>query len=315
MLYSPESNLAVESDYSSNYHPTVFAEHIWQGGIPVAEVDTGGPTTHWTMTDHLGTPILWTDSTPAVTWRVEHEPYGRVFVLRAGSDLHQPLRLPGQEAEQLPNIGINGATEKSYNIFRWYRYNWGRYTQADRLGLTDSVNLFGYGLSNPNRYSDPLGLSVLLRCRDVGTPGKFEPGSASAVLLFGAKHCFMQVTCPSEGIPPTLISYLGRMTVAPSNASRNNDAAYSQSGDYAQTLVKPSGPNGCCGFERCLIRSAQALKGRRLANYGIVSGATSNTVAQRLINGCGASPFVVPAGGAYGWGRPIEPQWQEGGGW
>ena len=57
---------------------------------------------------------MQTDSNGAPYWRAEYEPYGAVFSLRA-ADQHQPLRLPGQEAEQF-NLGANGLTTKSYNI-------------------------------------------------------------------------------------------------------------------------------------------------------------------------------------------------------
>ena len=64
------------------------------------------------------------------------------LAMRTG-DSHQPLRLPGQEAEQL-NLGPNGMTERSYNIFRWYRGGWGRYSQGDRFisPRSDEPNLF-----------------------------------------------------------------------------------------------------------------------------------------------------------------------------
>jgi RHS repeat-associated protein len=47
------------------------------------------------------------------------------------TDGRQPppaLRFPGQEADAADG-------ERSYNIFRWYRSGWGRYTQGDPLGV------------------------------------------------------------------------------------------------------------------------------------------------------------------------------------
>ncbi len=35
------------------------------------------------------------------------------------------------------------------NIFRWYRSGWGRYTQADPIGLQDGTNLYAYVGANP----------------------------------------------------------------------------------------------------------------------------------------------------------------------
>ena len=45
-----------------------------------------------------------------------------------------------------------------YNIFRWYRANWGRYTQADPLGLFGDPHPFSYAGANPVVNLDPLGL-------------------------------------------------------------------------------------------------------------------------------------------------------------
>lgn len=46
----------------------------------------------------------------------------------------------------------------AYNIFRWYRAGWGRYTQADPIGVTQFQNLFAYVAGNPLSFIDPLGL-------------------------------------------------------------------------------------------------------------------------------------------------------------
>jgi len=165
-FYTPEMNLMAETELTSNSTPTILYEYIWFGGQPVAQVDSSG-TTSWTFTDHLGTPLIQTSSVQGITWRAEHEPYGEVFALRT-PDQHQPLRLPGQEAEQL-NLGPNGVTERSYNILRWYRNGWERYTQADpifndtyrikavatRLG---GVSTYLYANASPLSFVDPSGL-------------------------------------------------------------------------------------------------------------------------------------------------------------
>jgi RHS repeat-associated protein len=107
----------------------------------------------YTFTDHLGTPLIQTDSTTAVVWRTEHEPYGNVYLMRKGARPDQPLRFPGQELA----MSWEG-TEENYNIFRWYGAGWGRYTQADPLGLRGGMNLFHYVHARPIVNFDPLGL-------------------------------------------------------------------------------------------------------------------------------------------------------------
>ena len=164
-FYSPEMNLLAETEIKTSGTPAILYEYIWFNGHPVAQVDPG-PTTHWTFTDHLGTPVIQTDSSGAVYWRAEYEPFGKVFSLRTANQ-HQPLRLPGQEAEELnTSTDGNGATERSYNIFRWYRPAWGRYTQLDPIGFFeagifgrsyDRLQAYQYASANPLAFVDRTG--------------------------------------------------------------------------------------------------------------------------------------------------------------
>lgn len=58
----------------------------------------------------------------------------------------------------------------NYNYFRDYSPQLGRYVQADPIGLEGGLNPFLYALGNPLRYSDPLGLDVLLCKRPADLP-------------------------------------------------------------------------------------------------------------------------------------------------
>jgi RHS repeat-associated protein len=141
------------------------ADVIWFGSHPVA--DHGPSELRYTFTDHLGTPILQTTPTASIVWRVEHEPYGQIYTTRTGIADDQPLRFAGQQVAHTTPAG-----EETYNIFRWYRSGWGRYSSADPL-LTSAIDFthfpietnpatqpYSYAAGNPIQYVDPLGLYV-----------------------------------------------------------------------------------------------------------------------------------------------------------
>ncbi len=164
-LYTPELNLLAETELTTDASPQIQYEYVWFAGQPVAQIETATNEIAWYFDDHLGTPILQTNATGDVVWRMEREPYGKIYELRAGAERHQPLAFPGQEEQ---------GGETTYNIFRWYRSGWGRYTQADPLGLRHSSNLFAYVGNNPARYIDPYGLCLVeLRFAPLG-PGYYH---------------------------------------------------------------------------------------------------------------------------------------------
>lgn len=173
-FYTPELALLAETEIrAGGGTPAIAVEYLWFNGTPVAEER---PTeTRLTFPDHLGTPFLQTSTTGTPLWRVEYEPYGAVYAARTGTAADQRLRFPGQEYdEQSP--------ERAYNVFRWYRNGWGRYTQVDPIGVGgDGVLLFvggespvfvgsgsgwklrdtaySYALGNPSSWIDPYGLA------------------------------------------------------------------------------------------------------------------------------------------------------------
>jgi RHS repeat-associated protein len=162
-LYSPEMSLMAETELTTAARPAILYEYISFDGRPLAQVDGVG-TVSWTFTDHLGTPLLQTSSLQGIVWRAEHEPYGSIYALRS-YDRHQPLRFPGQEAEQL-RTGANGVTERSYNVHRWYRPGWGRYMQADPISGANSAFSYTYVAARPLHLIDPFGLQEMVPPRD-----------------------------------------------------------------------------------------------------------------------------------------------------
>jgi RHS repeat-associated protein len=177
-------------------------EAVWFAGAPIAQEVWGTHgQTKWTFTDHLGTPLLQTNSSKAVVWRAEYEPYGNVYAMRNGTKDDQPLRFAGQERLM---DSSNGSGEERYNIFRWYRSGWGRYTQADPKALKGGYNLFRYTNNNPAGLVDPLGLAAKCasgKCADcpkglwVSTAGmverawKFGPVDVGGIVFSGVFIC------------------------------------------------------------------------------------------------------------------------------
>ncbi len=156
-LYTPKLNLLAETELTTDSDPEIQYEYLWFAGQPVAQIETATNEIAWYFNDHLGTPLLQTDDTGDVIWRVEREPYGKIYEVRAGAERHQPLAFPGQEEQ---------GGETSYNVFRWYRSGWGRYTQADPIGLRGGLNVFVYAADNPVRVTDPTGPRVRHRRMD-----------------------------------------------------------------------------------------------------------------------------------------------------
>jgi len=123
---------------------------VYLGDRLLARFDGNGNVDH-VFTHHIGFPEVVTDSTGAVLWQAEPSPFGEILEITGGSESHDPmLRYPGQW--KVPVTGF----ELYYNGYRWYRAGWGRYTQADPLGLAGNglVSLVQGGLGRES--SEPL---------------------------------------------------------------------------------------------------------------------------------------------------------------
>lgn len=231
-FYSPELNLISESGLTAEGTPAILYDYIWFDGHPVAQLDAG---TRWTFTDHLGTPLAQTSSDGSIVWRAEHEPYGKIFALRT-DDRHQPLRLPGQEAEQL-SLGPNGATERFYNAARWYRYGWGRYTQPDPLEAGRQTAPYLYSGANPINNVDPRGLAYFAKRRLRNMP--WLPGSCNPLDNYLNTETVHEQLFFEDGESPTNLGFHEDGRVAPD-----------ESGWHYYCKSKP--------FNDCLMRRAVA---------------------------------------------------------
>jgi RHS repeat-associated protein len=139
---------------------------FYLAGRPVAQLlidGTGAETWTYLTTDHLGTPLVATDQTGAITWEGGFRPFGgdyQVATATGASENGIDLRLPGQWVDSVWRDATSGA-DLIQNAWRWYAPTIGRYSRPDPLGLAGGINLYGYVGQNPVVKMDPLGLSTL----------------------------------------------------------------------------------------------------------------------------------------------------------
>nr|WP_305068792.1 RHS repeat-associated core domain-containing protein [Luteimonas sp. Y-2-2-4F] len=151
---------------------TLLAEHsggkwssyLWLGGTPVGLVRDG--QLYHLHNDHLGRPIVATDSAKAHRWVASNFAFDR----RVDRDTIGGLSLG------LPGQYFDAESGHWYNGFRDYDGRTGRYLQSDPIGLAGGLNTYGYAVGNPISLIDPLGLRALTECES-GVLANYYPAS------------------------------------------------------------------------------------------------------------------------------------------
>lgn len=135
----------------------LIEETIWLGDLPVATLRPGTPVAiYYVHADHLGTPRAVTrTSDNAKVWRWDSDPFGVAVPNQNPSGLGMfvyNLRMPGQYADS--------ETGLSYNYYRDYDPQAGRYVGSDPIGLNGGGwSTYGYVSNNPLSFFDPFGLN------------------------------------------------------------------------------------------------------------------------------------------------------------
>jgi RHS repeat-associated protein len=143
-------SLLEESNTQGNPAPS---DYIYlDDGRPVATLTPVAGNLYFLHDDRFGTPQLATDSSQAVAWRMNYQPFGQTGNVQDSLVQPQNLRLPGQQADAESGIYHNG--------FRDYVPNLGRYIESDPIGIAGGINTYAYAGANPLANTAPQGLST-----------------------------------------------------------------------------------------------------------------------------------------------------------
>lgn len=188
-FYGPDGSLLFLRESQPVFVLSADQVHVWLEGEPVALVARGTSKMNqferltFLHGDHLGRPIGMTDSTGALAWRPEYEPFGKSLAPRTNTIPGPGFRFPGQWesaiSADLPGgdttpLGRIGALTDNWH--RTYVQRWGRYSQPDPIGRIgrenpslskaanallrpEGLSLYVYALDRPTLLVDPLGLS------------------------------------------------------------------------------------------------------------------------------------------------------------
>ena len=151
-LYDSRGKIIAES----NNGGSTYTEYLWLGDTPVAVIKPGSTALNYIHSDHLDTPRLIANQTPATVWRWDNDdPFGANMANANPSGLGTfafNLRLPGQY--------FDSETNYHYNYYRDYSPEIGRYVESDPIGLGGGSNTYGYVEGNPLKYIDPRALKI-----------------------------------------------------------------------------------------------------------------------------------------------------------
>jgi RHS repeat-associated protein len=157
---------------------------------PVAKFE--GKKRYSVVTDALGTPTMLMTEAGKLAWKAQLDLYGAPREERAGireaDRATNPLRYAGQYHDE--------ETGLSYNRFRYYDPETGRYISQDPIRLRGGSALYGY-VTDPLRWGDPFGLGP---CKlQTRTPEEVAALRREFEKSGGAREQFLKALAQEEG--------------------------------------------------------------------------------------------------------------------
>ena len=173
----------------------LIEETVWLGDVPVATLRPNGPSVaiYYVHADQLGAPrTVSRPSDNAIAWRWDADPFGTPLPNENPAGLgtfKYNLRFPGQYYDL--------ETGTSYNYFRDYDPQIGRYVESDPIGLKAGINTYAYTESSPVDLADPTGL---LSCTYHNATGRLfcYNNAGSELLLTGGLAAAGQGMCQDK---------------------------------------------------------------------------------------------------------------------
>lgn len=154
-LYGLDGQLLGETRLDSEGKKLTSQYYVWLDGLPLGGVSVNydakgalaNSTRFYLHSDHLNTPRLATNASQQTVWHWKSDAFG---VGETSGSLTLNLRFPGQYYDVESGL--------SYNYFRDYDPETGRYVESDPIGLNGGLNTYGYVEGNPISRFDFWGL-------------------------------------------------------------------------------------------------------------------------------------------------------------
>lgn len=292
LMYDESGHLMGEYDGGGN----LIEETVWLGDVPVATLQpngSGGVNIFYVHTDQLNSPRkISQPSSNQLTWRWDSDPFGTATPNPNPAGLGTftyNLRFPGQYYQT--------ETGLSYNYFRDYDPNVGRYIESDPIGLRGgSYSTYAYVLGNPVSLTDPLGLYCLSDAQINGIAASAGGAVAGGAALAEFGPVGIAVGALVGGATGRMLAYMA-------NATLGNQVTAATTGGATSSLNAPiSGALGGTvgGVVAYGAQKAGAPDAVSIPAGSAVGGAVSGAAAS-VIEGVGTGAAAGAAeGGAIG---------------